>query len=75
MMLDVLGEIYRGHAALTELALEGVAVGQGRSKARRQVAQWVLWPKLRISQMSERDLLNAANPRRPSAEKVQVHDG
>ena len=29
MMLEVLGEKHHGHPATTELALDGVAVGQG----------------------------------------------
>jgi hypothetical protein len=29
---EVPGEVHRGHAALPELALDGVAVGQGRGQ-------------------------------------------
>ena len=32
VVLDVLGEIDRGHPALPELALDGVAVGEGLAK-------------------------------------------
>ena len=32
LVLDVLGEIHRGHAAATELPLQAVAVGEGRGE-------------------------------------------
>ena len=32
-VLEVLGEVDGGHAALAELALEAVAVGEGRGEA------------------------------------------
>ncbi len=33
VVLDVLGQVHGGHAALAELALEAVAVGQGLGQA------------------------------------------
>ena len=33
VVLEVLGEVHRGHAALAELTLDAVAVGQGGDEA------------------------------------------
>ena len=36
-VFQVLGEVHRGHAALTQLSLEAVAVGEGGRQARKSV--------------------------------------
>ena len=40
MVLEVLGQVHRGHAARAELALDQVAVGQGRRQAAGDVVHW-----------------------------------
>ena len=39
VVLEVLGEVDRGHAAAAELALEAVAIGEGRLQGGAQVGQ------------------------------------
>ena len=40
VVLEVLGEIDGGHAALAELALDAVAVGEGGAKPRGDFDRW-----------------------------------
>ena len=40
VVLQVLGEVDRGHTALAQLALEAVAVRKHRGQARRSSCQW-----------------------------------
>ena len=37
VVLEVLGEIHRGHAARTEFALDGIAIGEGRGETHRSI--------------------------------------
>ena len=37
LVLEILGQVDGGHAALAQLALDAVAVGEGGEKARRHV--------------------------------------
>ena len=38
IVLEIVREIHRGHAARAELAVEAIAVGQGASQARHDVS-------------------------------------
>ncbi len=42
-VLQVLGEVDRGHAALAELALDAIAVAQGRRESGLGVRHWMLF--------------------------------
>src|SRR5437899_1751024 len=46
LVLQILGEIDRGHSAAAELAFDGVAVGEGRGEAREDLTHgcWLVAP-------------------------------
>ena len=74
VVLEVAREVHRGHAALAELALDAIAVGQGGGEA-ESVGHGHCpsnSPKLRRTKMSGRSMGTTTMKRHPSSEEVQV---
>ena len=53
VVLEVLGQVHRGHATPAELALDPVAIGQGILQALRQVGQGAASGRLRLLNLAQ----------------------